>query len=212
MVVAELFHSDPAGTPRGVVLMLHGGAARGERAVDERSASWRRTRWMHTALAPRFVAAGYAASLLRFTVRGWNAEGRDEPSPLADARWALDRLRERYGETPVVLLGHSMGARTALRVADDPAVVGLVGLAPWWPPGEPVDAAKGVHLVAAHGRRDRITSARQTRALLERAEPLAASVTYLDMGLLGHYMLTHVRRWNAVGLGQTVAVFDRAGG
>lgn len=52
---------------------------------------------MHATLAPRFAEEGYAASLLRFGVRGWNG--------------------------------------------DD-------------------------HVVAAHGRRDRITSARRTRALL----------------------------------------------
>lgn len=208
--MAELFPTDPAEAPRGVVLMLHGGAERGDRVVDERSASWRRMRWLHDTVGPRLVGDGYATALLQFGVRGWNAGLGADPAPVPDARWALDRVRERYGELPVVLLGHSMGARTALHVADDPAVVGVVGLAPWWPTGEPVDALKGVHVVAAHGRRDRITSARQTRALLARAEPLAASVTWVDMGLLGHYMLTHVRRWNRVALRETLATFDRA--
>ncbi|MGN6252126.1 MAG: alpha/beta hydrolase [Marmoricola sp.] len=208
--MAELFWTDPHAPARGVVLMLHGGADHGDRAVDERSASWRRTRWMHATIGPRFAAEGYAAGLLRFGVRGWNAGGGREPSPVPDARWALGRLQERYGALPVVLLGHSMGARTALHVAGDPRVVGLVGLAPWWPTGEPVEALEGVHVVAAHGRRDRITSARQTRALLGRAEPLAASTTFVDMGLLGHYMLTHVRRWNRVALRATLRAFDRA--
>ena len=36
---------------------------------------------------------------------------------------------------PVVLLGHSMGGRTAVAVADDPSVVGVVALAPWLPAG-----------------------------------------------------------------------------
>lgn len=208
--MAELFHTRPARTPRGVVLMLHGGAAHGDGVVDERSASWRRTRWMHGALAPRLVEEGYAACLLRFGVRGWNAADGAEPAPVPDARWALEELRQRYDGAPVLLLGHSMGARAALHVADDPSVVGLVGLAPWWPPAEPIEPVEGVHVVAAHGRRDRITSARQTRALLERAAPLAGSVRYVDMGLLGHYMLTHVRRWNRVALDETLATFDRA--
>jgi predicted alpha/beta-hydrolase family hydrolase len=209
--VAELFHTDAVGDPRGVVLMLHGGAERGERVVDERSASWRRTRWMYSTLAPRFADEGYAIELLQFTLRGWNVRPGQEPAPVADARWALDDLRERYGELSVVLLGHSMGARTGLHVADDASVVGLVGLAPWWPAGEPVDAVRDLHVVAAHGRRDRITSARQTRSLLERAEPLAASTTFVDMGLLGHYMLTHVRRWNRVALRETLRTFDPGG-
>jgi hypothetical protein len=51
-----------------------------------------------------------------------------------------------------------------------------------------------------HGRRDRITSASQTRAFLARAEPVAASTEFVDMGLVGHYMLSHVRAWNRAAL------------
>src|SRR5689334_24365947 len=45
----------------------------------------------------------------------------------------LFRSRRRYGDVPVVLLGHSMGGRVAVNVADEPTVHDLVLLAPWLP-------------------------------------------------------------------------------
>ena len=107
-------------------------------------------------------------------------------------------MRRELGDVPVVLLGHSMGARTAAYVADDPSVVGVVALAPWWMPEDPVDALRGKRVLAAHGRTDKITSARQTRAYLERAERVAAEVAFRDMGRVGHYMFRRVPEWNAV--------------
>lgn len=187
--------------------MLHGGAENDRRPVDGRSLSLRRAQWLRTAIRPGMVKAGIALCLLRFEVRGWNA-GSGEPAPVADARWALDRVREEYGDLPVVLLGHSMGGRTAIHVADDRSVVGVVGLAPWFPPGEPVRGLTDVHLVAAHGRRDRITSAGATRQLLARAEPLAASTKFIDMGFVGHYLLQGVRRWNRVALEECLRIHD----
>ncbi|WP_438949092.1 LLM class flavin-dependent oxidoreductase, partial [Streptomyces harbinensis] len=41
------------------------------------------------------------------------------------------RLAARLGPVPVVLVGHSMGGRAALRAAGHPAVTGVVALAPW---------------------------------------------------------------------------------
>jgi fermentation-respiration switch protein FrsA (DUF1100 family) len=188
--------------------MLHGGAERGLTEVDDRSASLRRTRWMYRTIHERLAHAGVAAAVLQFSIRGWNAGLGREPSPIADARWALDGIRERYDGLPVVLLGHSMGARTSLHVADDPSVVGVVGLAPWFPADEDVSRLAGVHLTAAHGARDRITSARQTRRLLDRAAPVAASTRFLDMGSAGHYMLTHVRAWNRTAIRESLAMLD----
>ena len=63
---------DPAGTPRAVVLMLHGGAKAGLDEVGGRSASFRRTSAMRNALEQPMLEQGLSLWLLRFGVRGWN--------------------------------------------------------------------------------------------------------------------------------------------
>jgi predicted esterase len=177
---------DPAGRPRAVVLMLHGGAKAGLNEVGGRSASFRRTSAMRNALEKPMLEQGLSLWLLRFGVRGWNAGVGPEPSPVPDARWALDQAAAEHPGTPVILLGHSMGARTSVHVADHSAVVGVVGLAPWLEPSDPVSTLAGRHLVLGHGSRDKITSARMTKSYVERAGQVAASARFVDMGRLGH--------------------------
>lgn len=201
----------PAGrtpSPRGVVLLLHGGAEASTRPVTLRSGAWNRARVLGRSIAPSLGRADVATYGLRYNVRGWNAPP-GEPSPLADARWALERIHARHPDAPIVLLGHSMGARTGLWVADDPAVIAVIGLAPWWPADDPVDALPGRHVVGIHGARDRITSPRHTRKLLHRAEAVAASTQYVEMGPVGHYMLTHVREWNRAALRHTLTALTK---
>jgi len=186
--------------------MLHGGKARSTQAVDGRSASWRRTALMQRSITPRVHDAGVATWLLRFRERGWNGGA----APVADARWALEQVRRELGAVPVVLLGHSMGARTSVHVADDESVVGVVALAPWLPPGEAVEALAGRHLVAAHGDRDRITSARATAAYVERAARVAASAELVGMGPVGHYMFKRVSAWNDLAAERSLALLADA--
>jgi alpha-beta hydrolase superfamily lysophospholipase len=179
-----------------VVLMLHGGQADGHERVGAGSLSWQRSRLMQRQIAGRLRSGGASVWLLRYTHRGWNAGSGAVPSPVADARWALDQVRAGVGDLPVVLLGHSMGARTAVAVADDPLVTGVVALAPWLPGGEPVEALRDRRLAAAHGRADRITSYDATEAFVRRAATVARSAELEDMGDLGHYMLRGHRAWN----------------
>ena len=203
-----LTRSDPD-SPRAIVLMLHGGAASGLKPVGPRSASWQRASAMRRVIEPRMLENGLSLWLLRFGVRGWNASRGQEPSPLADARWALGQAREEHPDLPVVMLGHSMGARTAVHVADHPGVAGVVALAPWLGPSDPRHTLAGRHVIAGHGSRDKITSATMTRRFVEDLEGIAASADFVDMGRLGHYMLHRPSHWNRFALRSTLEVLDR---
>lgn len=190
--------------PSGLVLMLHGGKADGLGPVDDSSASWRRSHWMMEHVAGRMNRAGASVWLLKYGRRGWNERVGPTPSPVPDARWALEEARRELGELPVVLLGHSMGGRTAVAVADDPSVVGVVALAPWLPADEPNATLADKPFAAAHGRSDKITSFRQTRAFARNAEGIASSVELQSMGRVGHYMFRAIPAWNAFAVSRSL--------
>jgi alpha-beta hydrolase superfamily lysophospholipase len=205
-------HGSTHGSTRGIVLMLHGGARTGLQPVTGKSLSLRRTTAMRDVLAPHLLSEGFAVWLLRFGVRGWNAgnqSGAGEPSPVPNARWALDQCAEEHPGVPVVMLGHSMGARTAVHVAAHPSVVGVVALAPWFERTDPVRHLAGRHLIAGHGRLDRITSPAMTRAFVDQARGVAATSEYVDLGRSGHYMLRRTAEWNQFALQSSLTVLDR---
>jgi alpha-beta hydrolase superfamily lysophospholipase len=185
---------DSLSAPAAVLLVLHGGKDRSRAPVTGRSLSWQRGAALSRTLGRRLRRDGVAVRLLRYRSVGWNGDGADK---VADARWALDRIRDDLGDVPVVLLGHSMGGRTACHTGDHPLVRGVVALAPWLPPGEPVVALTGKELHAAHGRRDRITRASDTRAYVDRAAAVTTAASFTDMGDRGHYLLTGIHAWNA---------------
>jgi dienelactone hydrolase len=186
-------YREPA-LPRAIVLMLHGGQEHSTDDVSNRHASWWRLALMARVLKSFAAQHDLALHLLQYRLRGWN--GPTDPAPARDARWALDRLQEEHPGVPVILVGHSMGGRTACRVADDPAVAGVVGLAPWLPEGEPIATIAGRHLHVMHGTRDNWTSARWSRDYVERSRSIALRATWTALPGAGHFMLRRRSVWN----------------
>lgn len=192
---------------RGAVLVLHGGAEEGlERPQPWGHAALRM--WPFTwDLRSRGLARGVVAGQLRYRHRGWNDP---HAHPLDDARWALDRLRRRHGGVPVVLLGHSMGARAALRLAGEPGVVGVVALAPWVPRDEPVEQLAGRTLVLLHGDADDRTRPTGTRRYAARAADVTDRVAHLEVAGSGHALLERWRDWQRLTVGSALAMLGAA--
>ncbi|HEX4686392.1 MAG TPA: alpha/beta fold hydrolase, partial [Nocardioides sp.] len=110
---------DRVENPWAAVLVLHGGKESSRAPVTGRSLSWQRGAALGRTLARRLHDAGVAVRLLRYRSIGWNDDGTDK---VADARWAIDGTGAALGPLPMVLVGHSMGGRTACQVADHPSV------------------------------------------------------------------------------------------
>ena len=182
-----------------VALVLHGGREVSVEPVTEHQLAVLRMVPIARHLASVGDADGLGVWRLRFRYRGWNSRvgAAEDAYPVADVRWAVQQLREQHGEVPIVLVGHSMGGRAALRAADEPGVVGLVGLAPWVTPEEPYTQVIGRRLLVVHGMRDRTTSAKNSKALVGavRADSgLDATFVHLRHG--GHAMLRRAGIWN----------------
>jgi pimeloyl-ACP methyl ester carboxylesterase len=139
----------PRSQTRGVALILHGGKSKST-APDSnlRTPALRMFPFMAD-LARAGRRGGLAVAQLRYRMVGYN-----DGDPVHDVEWALDELRGRFG-APVCLVGHSMGARAALRAAGHVSVTAVAGLAAWCPPEEPVAQLGGRTVI----RPDRSTSA-----------------------------------------------------
>lgn len=151
-------------------------------------------------------SGGIAVWRPRFRVRGWNG---DLASPVADVTGWLDEAADRFGPVPVVLIGHSMGARAALRAAGHPLVQAVAGLAPWLPPGEPVAQLAGRRVLLVHGDQDQVTSPAQTWAYADRARRVT-EVTTAEVPGGDHAMLRHAAQWHRLAAGFACAALSRA--
>lgn len=200
----DVYHD--AQVPRALVLMLHGGQEHSNDAVSDRHASWWRLALMARSLRSFAAERDLSVHLLQYRVRGWNSS--TDPAPVVDARWALDRLTEQHPGVPIVLVGHSMGGRTACRAAGDPSVTGVVALAPWLPEDEPNGTIAGRHLHVLHGTRDRWTSARWSREYVERSTPIALDATWTALPGAGHFMLRQRARWRDFVTASVAAILD----
>lgn len=180
-----------------VVLVLHGGRSQSRSPVPASALAVLRMRPFTGRI--RSVGRGrIAVASLRFAVRGWNGA---EASPVADSRWALDQLAERFPQAPIGIVGHSMGARAALRAAGHPRVESVVGLAPWLGSGEPIAQLRDRRVLLVHGSQDRTTSPEASAAYAEGLRRAGITASFVEIPGDGHGMLRRPRLWHDLAAG-----------
>jgi dienelactone hydrolase len=178
----------------GVVLVLHGGRPDGHQAAGGFLLSHVRMVPFGQAIARAGAHRGVETALLRYRLRGWNDPDLD---PVRDARWALDDVRRRHGpDVRIVLVGHSMGARAALRVGGDENVVGVAALAPWIGRDEPTEHLRGQTLLVAHGDRERMTDPRASLWFAREVAGISDRVARFEVHGDGHAMLRRAAEWH----------------
>ncbi|MEU5821636.1 prolyl oligopeptidase family serine peptidase [Streptomyces sp. NPDC047803] len=136
---------------------------------------------------------GLAAHVVRYRCRGWN---EDDAHPVADAEWAVDEAVRRYGDVPLCLAGHGMGARAALRAGGHPSVTAVLALAPWLPADpsaapEPVKHLVGRPVLLAHGTNDTRCDPASSLRLAERAKKANRDTCRFEVHSDGHGLRQH---------------------
>ncbi len=184
----------PGVSTKGVVLVAHGGQASSTTPTSALQPAVLRMIPVAVAIRQALRGSGAVVQRPRFRVRGWNGA---QASPVGDLNEALDAIAAEFGPVPVVLVGHSMGARAAVRAAGHPAVSAVAGLAPWLPPGEPAGQLAGRRVLLAHGTADSITSPAETWAFLEQARAVT-EVAAVELRDGDHPMLRRARLWHAI--------------
>ena len=178
----------------GAVLVAHGGQSVSTRPASPAQLAVLRMIPVARVIRQALRGTGVVVCRPRYRLRGWNDE---QASPVPDLRAALDQIMAQFGDIPVVLVGHSMGARAAMRVAGHPTVTAVAGLAPWLPPGEPVAQLAGRRILLAHGTSDRITRPADTWLYAEQAR-LVTDVTVLEVRGGDHAMLRRAQLWHRI--------------
>ena len=170
--------------PAGAVLVLHGGASRGENMmVSPTQLSVLRM----IPIARRVARAGkgeLAVFRLLNSRRGWETSH----TPVRDATWALAEMRDRLGgDLPTCIIGHSLGGRAAILASGAPQVSCAVALAPYVYPGD-IPPIHGQRLMVIHGSSDRIASSKRALELARRLARRTPTSFVLVRGG-GHSML-----------------------
>jgi predicted esterase len=181
-------------TVTGIVVVAHGGQVSSTETTTAVQPAVLRMIPIAAAIRHALRGSGTVVVRPRFGLRGWNG---DQAAPVDDLNQALDGVAATYGPVPVVLIGHSMGARAAMRAAGHPSVYAAAGLAPWLPPGEPVGQLAGRRVLVAHGTADAVTNPQETWAYVERARAVT-QVAAIEVRDGDHPMLRRARLWHAI--------------
>ena len=167
------------------MLVLHGGASRpGRPEVSPTQLSVLRM----VPVAKRLARAGrdrLAVHRLLNSYRGWDSTH----TPLDDVAWALARVRDRHGDVPVGLVGHSLGGRAALLAGGLDGVRSVVALNPWLYASDRADLT-GRRVLFVHGEEDRVADPRRA-VVVARSIARTTEVGFVSVPGGRHAMLRH---------------------
>jgi pimeloyl-ACP methyl ester carboxylesterase len=200
----RLIATNRPASPHAAVLVLHGGASRRDSVmVSPTQLSVLRM----VPIARRLARAGrgqLAVFRLLNSTRGWDTHH----TPVDDARWALQSIRDTLGDLPVGLVGHSLGGRAALLAAGEESVRSVVALAPWVYPTDRPGSLSGRRVLVVHGSADRIASPQRSLAVA-RTLARTGDVGYVQIDGGKHAMLRHHRQFDSFAALFTAAVLCR---
>ncbi|WP_373855328.1 alpha/beta hydrolase [Gordonia desulfuricans] len=185
-----------AGGPALSVLVLPGGTDSSYRPFSPWQGSAMRMYPFTASIALRF---GRAVDIrqVRYRVYGWNG---GQASPMPYARAALEQACRDHPETPVAVIGHSMGGRIAAQLAADTRVSAVLALAPWWQFADWRMIHDDARVLAIHGDADTVTYAHRTAKGIEELRDRGMDATYVPVPGGGHPMLDHVGLWHRAAL------------
>ena len=182
----------PPAHVRGVVVLAHGGREVGTAVPSRFAQGLLRLAPIARALARRGAPDGLLVAQLRYRMAGYN-----DGAPVEDVRKVVGEVVRAHG-VPVCLVGHSMGGRAVLQAADAPGIAGVIALAPWCPPGDPVDQLAGRQVVFAHGLDDRRIRPSQSREFALRARGVTPTVCRFEVAHSGHGMVRRAHLWTVL--------------
>ncbi|MBW8172289.1 lysophospholipase [Ornithinimicrobium sp. Arc0846-15] len=202
--------------PQAVALVLHGGRKHDTGPTGPWQLAVARLRPFAWAIA-RSAGGQMAVVSLQYAKRGWNAEqarqqGR-EPDPVVDTRWALEVIRQRYPGVPITLVGHSMGGRVALRLADAEAVAAVVTVGAWVEKADEQHWGRvgGMPMLLIHSPQDRVTDPAGSAYAAIAFSQRGADARYQAINGDGHGMVRHPGQWHSAVAEYVVAQLIDAG-
>jgi pimeloyl-ACP methyl ester carboxylesterase len=191
-------HEPPSA--EGVVVVLHGGATRGE-GVPVSPAQLSVVRMIPTARACERAGRGrLAVYRLLNTFRGWDTTH----TPVTDCDWAVSQVLARYPSAKVGLVGHSLGGRAALVAGDHAAVRSVAVLNPWLYPDDDCDLS-GRSVLFVHGGQDRVASVGRAETVARRLAR-RTTVGFIRIPEGKHAMLRHGAEFDRYAATFTAAV------
>jgi predicted esterase len=201
MVASRLVEVSAPREPQAAVIVLHGGAARQD---SMRVSPTQLSVLRMIPIARRVAHRGrgrLAVHRLLNSHRGWDTHH----TPVQDVQWAIGELRDRLGDLPIGLVGHSLGGRAALLAGGEYGVRSVVALAPWVYPNDSADLS-GRQVLIVHGDQDRVArpdrSLRVAQTLLARS----ARVGYVEIRGGKHAMLRHHEQYDGYAAAFTASV------